>query len=95
MAAHLKVNLKGVYFGDLSDTVNTIIGDAVKIAPAASQLITALKGTGGTAPVIQSVASVPVKKSFGIPVGFLVLGGVLVLGTGTFLIVKGKKKKRR
>jgi len=93
MAAHLKVNLKGVYFGDLSDTINTIIGDAVKIAPAASQLITALKSSGGSAPV--PITAVQTKRAGGIPVGFLILGGVLVLGTGTFLIVKGKKKRRR
>jgi hypothetical protein len=79
-------------------TLDTLINSVVKLAPAASQVISSVKGTPAAPASVtyQTVqAADTTKKLFGIPVGFVVLIGGAAVVTGTIFLLKKKRKKRR
>jgi hypothetical protein len=81
---------------DLQSFIQDVSTDVQAVAPAAAAVMNAIKGkaVATAAPVTKAVANVATSKIFGIPTGFVALGGGVLI-VGTIFMLKGKKKKRR
>ena len=87
-------NYMGADFEDISKGL-------MNLATGASNVITSIKGTSQPIVMMPSYSSTPsmeqlatTKTMFGIPLGFVVVGGVVIAG-GLFIMLKRGKFRRK
>lgn len=81
------------------DILTTVTADVGKIATAAAPVIKTIQSVAAKQPIV-APPSVTVgqlagtKSYFGIPLGFVVVGGVLIAGGLTFFLIRRKPRRR-